>query len=359
MSYTILSFVIIMLLVIIFIVNYKRWDIDTTKESAFYLSPSVSNALKGLCSIIIICHHWCLFNHNILGSSYNIFLKLLPMLGGNFCLIIFFFLSGYGITISETKHSNRIFAYSKKRIWKIYKPACIIRFISILLYLFLIRNEVTLFAKNKYYLSPILYNISHKEISVKFLYEWFIQKMDWYVFTTIILYIIFYIVYHAIPSKIELSFKKKYRIFLMVISVSVYYVIAYYFFGFSEAHYYRNLWAFLLGVIIGIDPNLIKSKYIFIFVSVMMLFNFKQEGYIYIIPSVLALTVLMILGLTNKTYELNSKFFAYLGGISYYVYLSHSLFYNLLWEYNLLYFPLFLALTIGFATVYKSITALK
>ncbi len=97
----------------------------------------------------------------------------------------------------------------------------------------------------------------------------------------------------------------------------------------------------------------------FIFVSAVMLFNLKQEGYIYIIPSVLALTVLMILGLTNKSHELNSRFFTYLGGISYYIYLSHSLFYNLLWEYNLLYFPLFLALTIGFATVYKSITALK
>lgn len=354
-----MSFVIIMLLVTIFMLNYKRCDINTTKGNAFYLSPSVSNALKGLCSIIIICHHWCLFNHNILGSSYNVFLKLLPMLGGNFCLIIFFFLSGYGITISETKHSNKIFEYSKKRICKIYKPAFIVRFIFIILYFFLVKSEVTLYAKNKYYLSTLLYHFSHKDVTVKLLYEWFIPKMDWYVFTTIVLYIIFYIVYHAIPLKMELSSKKKYRIFLMVISVSVYYVIAYYFFGFSEAHYYRNLWAFLLGVIIGVNPNLIKSKYMFIFVSAVMLFNLKQEGYIYIIPSVLALTVLMILGLTNKSYELNSSFLTYLGGISYYVYLSHGMFHDLLWEYNLLYFPLFLALTIGFATVYKSITALK
>ncbi len=84
MSYTITAFAIIFILVAVFIINYKHSEIIITNECLFYLSPVVSNALKGICAIIIICHHWCLFNHNTLGENSGIFLKLLPMLGGNF-----------------------------------------------------------------------------------------------------------------------------------------------------------------------------------------------------------------------------------------------------------------------------------
>lgn len=318
----------------------------------YYLSPQVSNSLKGASALLLICTHWCTYNLHTLDSPIWIE-KLFPFFGGNFVLVIFLFLSGYGITKSEEKSPNSIKRYAKKRIWKIYKPAFLIYTITALVYTFALKEPVETGQITENWLNGFISDWSNCDINLMLLFKWYGIKLDWYVFTTLVLYVIFYVSYHTISNSLSNIVSK--RIIMSVLLIAIYYVIAHFIFGTPLAHYYRNLWAFLLGVMIGLKSDFLKDYKFWIFCGLILLFNYKQEGLFYDISSILALIVLLFFGLTNRKYNINSRFFVYLGGISYYLYLCHRMFYNVLWSYNQLYFPLFIFLSIAFASVYKMI----
>ena len=318
----------------------------------YYLSTQTSNALKGVCAVVLICHHWCLYNlHTI--TDPNFIEKILPFFGGNFVLVIFLFLSGYGITKSEEKSPNTVKRYTKKRIWKIYKPALIIYTITALVYIFALKSPVESSQITENWLNGFISDWSNHNITWLLLAKWYGIKLDWYVFTTLVLYVIFYVSYHSFSNTSSKVVSK--RIFMSILLIAIYYVISHIIYGAPLAHYYRNLWAFLLGVMIGLKPDLLKDIKFWIFCGLILIFNHLQEGRNYDVGSVLALVVLLFFGLTNRKYNVNSRLFVYLGGISYYLYLCHRMFYNLLWSYDLLYFPLFIILSIAFATGYKMI----
>lgn len=357
MGHTILALLIVFSLYVYLIYNYLTTPVSGGGKSKqeryeYYLSPQVSNALKGFSAILIICHHWCLYNlHTI--SDPNILERILPWLGGTFALVVFLFLSGYGITRSEEKSPNSIEHYAKKRVWKIYKPAFIIYLITALVYSFGLSFPVDANAIKDNWLNGFIVDWSNHDISAGLLFQWFVTKLDWYVFTTIVLYVIFYVSYHSIRINSKNAAYK--RVVLTICLIAIYYVIARYVFGASLAHYYRNLWAFLLGVILGLKPNLLKRYMFWIFCGLILTYNLVQEGIFYEFASLLALGTLLFFGITNKKYNVNSRLFVYLGGISYYLYLSHRMFYNVLWSYDKLYFPLFIILSVGFATIYTMI----
>ena len=202
-------------------------------------------------------------------------------------------------------------------------------------------------------LNEFISDWSNHNISWLLLVKWYGIKLDWYVFTTLVLYVIFYVSYHIFSNASSTVVLK--RISMTILLIAIYYVIAHEIFGAPLAHYYRNLWAFLLGVMVGLKSDLLKDFKFWIFCGLVLIFNHFQEGRNYDIGSLLALAVLLFFGLTNRKYNINSRLFVYLGGISYYLYLSHRMFYNVLWSYDKLYFPLFIILSVGFATIYTMI----
>lgn len=90
--------------------------------------PDASSLLKALCCLVIVCHHFAL---RTTGGFAN---TILEIGGGSYALVIFLFLSSYGIAKSEIKHPTTIVVYAKKRIWKLMFPYIIITVIAIGIY---------------------------------------------------------------------------------------------------------------------------------------------------------------------------------------------------------------------------------
>lgn len=347
MSHTILTYLIIILLVAAFLLSYKRkCDSELVNTGGYYVSANTSLALKGICAIILICTHWCTYNFHLLSNKDSLFYNFIMLHGGHFVIIIFMFLSGYGIAKVETTRRLSIKDYFAKRVWKILKPAWIISFITLLLYIFFGPRNISMEVVGENWLHIYMSQISHRAFSVFFFVKYFTLHLDWYVFTTLVLYILFWLALHASKEKARM------------LSVLYFLTFVYYCIGQLldfPAHYYRNLWSFPLGVTCALWPDWVKNKRLLSFSVLVFVLNLIIEGQHYAVSAFMALAVLMGVGYTNLKYEISSKTLFYLGGISYPVYLIHRTVYNLQWTYDALNFPLFILITIVSSICFKNI----
>lgn len=160
MAYTILALLLVVFVWGWLVTNYFRNPVGRVIYQRFtldyYLSAEVSNALKGASAVVIVCHHWCLYNSQNIINGLSFIDLILPVFGGNFSLVIFLFLSGYGITKSEVKSPNGIKKLAKKRVWKIYKHALIIYAITALVYMFALSSPVDASLVKEYHLNPFI-----------------------------------------------------------------------------------------------------------------------------------------------------------------------------------------------------------
>ena len=121
------------------------------------------------------------------------------------------------------------------------------------------------------------------------------------------------------------------------------------------AHYYRNLWAFGIGVVFAYKPNIICKKNILILgtaYAFLVVFNWFREGFYYAFVTTIAMGILMYIGLISQKYEIKNRMILYLGTISYYLYLCHRTVYNLLWGYGMTNFVIFVCLSIFFGVCF-------
>ena len=355
MLHTIFVYILLILLITAFAHNY----LTTRKKGAdglseYYLSSSVSMALKGIAAVVIICHHYSLYRFDFV--DHNLFTSLIARNGGNFALVIFLFLSGYGVTKSEIARPNTPRSFLNRRIWKVLKPCLIIYAITFLAYYYFFPFQISQEDIAHNHLNPFIADISAHNISLGLIVDWFFVKMDWYVYTTLVMYLFFFLTTIVYKGNDETAFRK--RIYLLIGITAVYYIICCPIYTHNLAHYYRNLWAFVLGVVFGYKPDILKGNKFWgiIFVVLLTLFNWFREGYLYAGAALIALGVLLLIGMTNKRYDINSGFLLFIGGISYYLYLCHRMFYNVLWATDMLNFPLFVILSVVFAVGYKYIT---
>lgn len=343
MWHTIIAYLLIGSIVCLFCCKLSS---QPKANSNFEITPSISNALKGILAIIIICHHWCLYTYD--GEGVKWIIDPLPRLGGHFCLILFLFLSGYGICISEFKHNNSFSEYAEKRLWKIYKHFLIIYALTFLAYYFFMPKNMSQQMISENHLNPFIFEIG-ANISFDTIFQFFGPKMDWYIWTTLVMYILFYISFQ-ISKKFQ---NQKVSLGLtFVIFLIAYYIFAYYYYGKPLAHYYRNLWAFGLGVLVSLFPN-IKNCRFSCLVLIILGYNYLVEGSDYAKVTIFSLAVLFLLGYGNKFYTLKSSFFTWLGAISFSLYLSHRMWYNLLWSCDCLNLILFVVISLLFAALYN------
>lgn len=348
MVHTIISYVLIIGLFVIFLKDYKKIDLNNPKMGEYYLDISSSSALKGICAICIICTHWCTYNLHLTNESP--FTQFIPFHFGHFCIIIFMFLSGYGIVTVELKKKSGWRDYLRGRMWKILKPAWIVSFFTLVIYVLWGPRDISMDTVSVNWLHEYMYQISHREFSAFFFAKYFILHLDWYVMTTLVLYLLLKISLYFTSDKMEMFG-------ILCLLILFFYVLGR--LGNFPAHYYRNLWAFPFGVLCAIKPLFLKEKRFVVVVVVCVVLNLLVEGIHYTVSAILALSLLMYVGFTNRSYKIKSRFLLYLGSISYAIYLIHRTVYNMLWTYNLLYIQLFIVITLLLAHVFTKIILLK
>jgi len=303
--------------------------------AGFAPSIEMTNLLKGLACLIIALHHYSLIylNQNTNGG---IPVEAIGKLGGTFSLVIFLFLSGYGITLSEMSKSNNFLIFLNKRMLKIYKPLLLVCFISFILYSAYGVAHIPVEVVEKYRLSDAISIIGQGDSLVyNILYIFGFVHLDWYVVATLAYYLIFYLSFHY---PIRFSTNRKLNCAIMMVAIMViYYIITYLFIGPSKGHYYRNTWAFLFGVLVALSSK--SNKMIVIALPLLLLatliFNQFTEGIIYTTGSILSICFLFIMFRLDKYFTAKSNLLLYLGSISYFVYLSHlRIVYSSLWFFG-------------------------
>lgn len=97
----------------------------------FSLSKDASTCLKGLACLLIVLHHWC---SGLSGIGYDGFLvKLFTHAGGITGVAVFFFLSSYGLSISQQKKKYSLRSFFVKRLARVYIPLVITNILWLML----------------------------------------------------------------------------------------------------------------------------------------------------------------------------------------------------------------------------------
>lgn len=97
----------------------------------FCLSKDASTCLKGLACLLIVLHHWC---SGLSGIGYDSFLvKLFTQAGGITGVAVFFFLSSYGLSLSQQKKKYSLKSFFVKRLARVYIPLVITNILWLML----------------------------------------------------------------------------------------------------------------------------------------------------------------------------------------------------------------------------------
>lgn len=275
----------------------NKWKINM--ENKELLTISQTGILKGIMALGIVLYHLAVqYNDNL------IVLKPFKYLGFLF-VGLFFFISGYGLTVSMLTKKD-YFSSSKKRFLKVIIP-----FI----------NAIIVYT--------IYYSLQGEILKQNI---FFVVKYCWFIYEILALYIVFFITYK------KFSFKKATILNSIIILISL---ILMYFFKIS-ATWYKSTLAFLVGIIVAKNrENLVKwinSKYYiktFVLIISMGIFlslgKYLELGILEILIYNIAvmLFIVVCLMLIAKLMKFENKFLKYLGCISFEIYLYHGLFIDL------------------------------
>ncbi|HPG64321.1 MAG TPA: acyltransferase, partial [Saccharofermentans sp.] len=148
-----------------------------------YLSLDASKAIQGFAAIVIIFHHISqrVSQDGSIQTPINFFVNI-----GAYCVAIFFFCSGYGLIKSKDKKEG----YMKSFLWK--------RLVVLLLPFFVINGFYVLVAQifMKANFSP--FTIFSYVVGLKL-----VTGDGWYVITSLIMYIAFFLFFRFINKKFE------------------------------------------------------------------------------------------------------------------------------------------------------------
>lgn len=99
----------------------------TGKTRALNIDKGVSGILKFLCCVLIALHHFALHHPDVTAGS--AILKLISTQGGYLGVGFYFFLSGYGLTRSWSRHPLTFGKFISRRLVRVYLPAVLISLI--------------------------------------------------------------------------------------------------------------------------------------------------------------------------------------------------------------------------------------
>ena len=304
-----------------------------SSESAI-LDKSFSGCLKGLFAVYIALGHLVLLSE----PSTSLLLPLQNF--GYLCVAFFFMMSGYGLTLGYLKGGLKGFA--KKRIFKIYVPYMVATLIIGLLYL------------------AFMEDIKISDILIKALLmrPVYADRMLWYVFVQVLMYIFFWISFKFAPDKKNNLYKLLVLLALTLAYIAVCKVIH------ESLWSYKTVLCFPLGVGIALYKDKVISiikKYFLIFVlpaSVLCIIGFafvclnKHNFVMSIMSSFLFACVTLFL--SYKFTTIKSKVLSFLGDISYEYYIFqlpiiHIVMHNIDAKIDYLYSPVIVLVTMVLA----------
>lgn len=308
--YDIEYIVVITSLVFMFFISLKPRKIigDSRLYLPFVIDQQMSIALKGMACVFILLGHWGQRKFDIdmpWGVS-----KLVWHTTANIGLVWFMFFSGYGMSLKRASMENLAHKWWS-RMKKIYVPLLFVSMASVILYAIL--PDCFSAEETKQLWLPITIHQLHNFCMSDMLS---IMKCatgwgDWYVTCILMFYTIFYLADY-------ISYKFNWNItILLAIFFCVYYILAYLYYGPLEGHYYRYVWTFLLGHAVA------KRTRLAWIVAVVSLLTWGCEGKILWACFIIALVILLLCSYLNSKYEVQSKGLLFLGGVSYFYYLSH------------------------------------
>lgn len=159
-----------------------------------YLSKNVTNCLKGIFAIMVLCHHLYQRSQILKGTPYGAPFQFM----GAWAVAMFFFFSGYGLMASyKSKGQSYISEFPRKRILPFY-IICIIL--------------IAIYSVQKYIIG---YSITPKAIFDSFFFNKTVISNGWYLQSILLLYIVFYITF-------ILPIKDNSKIFVMMIFTFLY-----------------------------------------------------------------------------------------------------------------------------------------
>lgn len=301
-----------------------------------YMNVDNMQSIRGMLAVLIVIHHFSgmieeksmffLFNHI-----------------GYLVVALFLFLSGYGLAYGVQNKPGYIsgvkFLYT--RIPKLVIPY----WVAVIIY------AVGYFASGE--------QIILKAILLSFVSFKNIVGSSWYIFESIVLYIIFFLSFKIKNRKIALS------VLFALVAVCA---IGFYFSDSFSDVWYRSIFAFPLGVFYSLKKDKIESillkrsviRYIVLILSLIVLlisryacvlFDLKYLQVLFDITSSAMFALVAVIML--RKIKLGNKALSFLGNISFEIYLVHFLLVKLIYSlyFNgqinlLLYFVISIASTI-------------
>lgn len=198
------------------------------------LSKGISNSIKIVCALLIVCHH-CYQKVFYASLPDDSFVTLLLKLVGYYGVVMFLFLSGYGLFKSYELKGGKYLDSFKTKIWV---------FLKIYIFFTLIYTVIDLLFRPQ--------DFSFNRLLMSFTYGDTIIDYGWYMQLQLLLYILFY--YVITNTRI------KHRIMFMWIPVIIYILIG----MITRFHnfYWLSSFAFPLGCTYQkyIEKRLLKLK---------------------------------------------------------------------------------------------------
>lgn len=306
--------VVVCFLVVSFIIGLrKREQIISSKYSGIDLQ--MSTVLKGIACILILLGHYIKRRSPYIETS--LFSNLVYYTSTNIALVLFMYFSGYGLSLKIKKREKRYLSIWFKRLKKVYIPLLLTCIIAFIIYAILPckysleESELLSIPQDIWYLHH--FSPDYLSSLLPHLFGW----KDWYVFCIMIFYTLFYLSLSLTrnnPSN---------QTWVLWILMTVYFIVAYYYFGKLEAHWYRFCWIFLGGHVHGkmVQCGKFDKCDLLLFLSLTSTIAFESK---YMILSyVVAVAIIAMCSFINRKYIVNSRVLMFIGTISYFFYLSH------------------------------------
>lgn len=275
------------------------FSVSKNIDNTIYLDRNFTDTIKFLSCLMIAVHHYSQYIlYNEYSDSYVF--KIFSAQGGFLGVAIFFFLSGYGLMISEKKNHLSFFTFIKRRLSKVYLPVILITCLWL-----------------PVYHSFIIKDCNIIDILINVFWGWG-DSVLWFVKSLLYLYVLFYI-YSFIRLKINNDFIK-------IISLGI---LA--FLSFIFQYYSLTPWSaisipcFYIGIFIA-EYNRIKS-----FFSILIFINLSILIYIYffcnkslLISASINYIVLFIWNTLSIKYIIQISILPkWVGKLSFDIYLTH------------------------------------
>ena len=301
----------------------------------FFISRGFSDILKSIACVVIALHH---YSQNIIitEGANNLLYFLFSTQGGYSGVALFFFLSGYGLMESESCRHLGLWAFLKKRIWKVYKPVFIVNLIV--------------------FLSCLLWNYCEtKSWECELWYEVFlIDKMDWYFWFVAVLmncYVLF-----GLCSQVRLPQMRTFCMIIFILVLCCIYIILD-----EPVGHWISIPFFGIGALCSeykIEiSSLIRQKMTWatlLLLCLFLLYYSRMNGMMILTHVAVNIMQTFLLIFIASTWIIEIGISAALSGLSYPIYLVHHKFIQLpLWLGNMLPVWIFLLLTFYMAWLFN------